>query len=209
VGILAHEFPGCAHVRNTGLRASEDGKIWDHARTNGFVIISKDTDFRERSYVEGFPPKIFRSSGVALRRRRLDPMKKLVALSIGVLAAVKLLLRLQNRGKTVYAGDPHVWEIVEQASDDLAADHFQHIAGDFSSAGIPGMRLKGERAYLHLVQNRERFQWCPAQINDDETSPFPPGTMHEAVPEVGDAVTFAIIGVSGSATNSTSPVDPA
>jgi predicted nuclease of predicted toxin-antitoxin system len=58
VGILAHEFPGCAHVRNTGLRASEDGKIWDHARTNGFVIISKDTDFRERSYVEGFPPKI-------------------------------------------------------------------------------------------------------------------------------------------------------
>ena len=58
VGILDHEFPACAHVRNTGLRAAEDGKIWDHARTNGFVIISKDTDFRERSYVEGFPPKI-------------------------------------------------------------------------------------------------------------------------------------------------------
>ena len=25
---------------------------------NGFAIVSKDTDFRERSYVEGFPPKI-------------------------------------------------------------------------------------------------------------------------------------------------------
>lgn len=87
-----------------------------------------------------------------------------------------------------------MWEIIEQASDDLAADHFQHIAGDFSSAGIPGIRLKGERAYLHLVKNRKRFQWCPAQIKDDEASPFPPGTMHEAVPEVGDAVTFAIIG---------------
>jgi predicted nuclease of predicted toxin-antitoxin system len=58
VGILAHEFPGCEHVRNAGLRAAEDGQIWDHARTNGFVIISKNTDFRERSYVEGFPPKI-------------------------------------------------------------------------------------------------------------------------------------------------------
>jgi predicted nuclease of predicted toxin-antitoxin system len=58
VGIIAHEFPGCAHVRNTGLRASDDEKIWDHARTNGFVIVSKDSDFRERSYVEGFPPKI-------------------------------------------------------------------------------------------------------------------------------------------------------
>ncbi len=27
-------------------------------RVQGLVIVSKDTDFRERSYVEGFPPKI-------------------------------------------------------------------------------------------------------------------------------------------------------
>ena len=58
VGILADEFPSCAHVRNIGLRAAEDGQIWDHARKQGLVIVSKDTDFRERSYVEGFPPKI-------------------------------------------------------------------------------------------------------------------------------------------------------
>jgi predicted nuclease of predicted toxin-antitoxin system len=30
----------------------EDRQIWDHARTHGFAIVSKDTDFRERSYVE-------------------------------------------------------------------------------------------------------------------------------------------------------------
>jgi predicted nuclease of predicted toxin-antitoxin system len=58
VEILAHEFPGCAHVRAIGLRAAEDSKIWDHALAQGLVIVSKDTDFRERSYVEGFPPKI-------------------------------------------------------------------------------------------------------------------------------------------------------
>ena len=29
VGILAHEFPGCAHVREIGLRAAEDRQIWD------------------------------------------------------------------------------------------------------------------------------------------------------------------------------------
>ena len=57
VGILAHEFPGSTHVRDVGLRAAEDSQIWDHARTRGLVIVSKDTDFRERSYVEGFPPK--------------------------------------------------------------------------------------------------------------------------------------------------------
>ena len=57
VGILAPEFPGSAHVRDVGLRAAGDGQIWDHARTRGLMIVSKDTDFRERSYVEGFPPK--------------------------------------------------------------------------------------------------------------------------------------------------------
>lgn len=58
VGILAHDFPGSAHVTDIGLRAAEDRQIWDHARVQEFVIVSKDTDFRERSYVEGFPPKI-------------------------------------------------------------------------------------------------------------------------------------------------------
>jgi predicted nuclease of predicted toxin-antitoxin system len=55
---LASEYPGSAHVRNVGLSGAEDPQIWDHARTHGFAIVSKDTDFRERSYVEGFPPKI-------------------------------------------------------------------------------------------------------------------------------------------------------
>ena len=58
VGILAHDFAASTHASDVGLRAAEDRQIWDHARANGFVIVSKDTDFRERSYVEGFPPKI-------------------------------------------------------------------------------------------------------------------------------------------------------
>lgn len=57
VARLAAEYPGSAHVRDVGLRGRSDGEIWDFARTEGFVIVSKDTDFRERSYVEGFPPK--------------------------------------------------------------------------------------------------------------------------------------------------------
>jgi predicted nuclease of predicted toxin-antitoxin system len=58
VGILAHDFPASVHVRDVGLRAPEDRQLWDHARANGFAIVSKDTEFRERSYVEGFPPQI-------------------------------------------------------------------------------------------------------------------------------------------------------
>lgn len=55
---LASEYPASAHVRDIGLRGAEDHRIWDYACTHGFVIVSKDTDFRERSYVEGPPPKI-------------------------------------------------------------------------------------------------------------------------------------------------------
>ena len=29
-----------------------------YAKENEFAIVSKDTDFRERSFVEGFPPKV-------------------------------------------------------------------------------------------------------------------------------------------------------
>ena len=58
VGRLTSEYPSSAHVRNVGLRGAHDDQVWDHARAGGFVIVSKDTDFRERSYVEGFPPKV-------------------------------------------------------------------------------------------------------------------------------------------------------
>lgn len=55
---LAAEYPGSTHVREVGLRGATDSQIWEYARTEGFVIASKDTDFRERSFLEGFPPKL-------------------------------------------------------------------------------------------------------------------------------------------------------
>ena len=58
VRALASEYPGSAHVRDVGLRGAQDHQIWNYAHTHDFAIVSKDTDFRERSYVEGFPPKI-------------------------------------------------------------------------------------------------------------------------------------------------------
>jgi predicted nuclease of predicted toxin-antitoxin system len=55
---LADVFPGSLHVRRVGLRGMEDRHIWEYARNEGFAIVSKDTDFRERGYVEGAPPKV-------------------------------------------------------------------------------------------------------------------------------------------------------
>lgn len=95
-------YPGSAHVNQVGLRAAEDQQIWDHARTHGFAIVSKDTDFRERSLVEGFPPKIIwldvGNAGTALitdllrsQRQRIERFEtetesSLLILSIGASA---------------------------------------------------------------------------------------------------------------------------
>jgi predicted nuclease of predicted toxin-antitoxin system len=58
VARLRAEYPGSTHVRDIGLRAAMDVQIWEYAKAHGFAIVSKDTDFRERSFVEGFPPKV-------------------------------------------------------------------------------------------------------------------------------------------------------
>jgi predicted nuclease of predicted toxin-antitoxin system len=52
------EFPGSVHVRDAGLAGASDRRIWDYAYENGFTIVSKDDDFRQRSFLEGPPPKI-------------------------------------------------------------------------------------------------------------------------------------------------------
>ena len=46
---LAGLYPGSAHVRDLALRA--DRAIWDFAASDGFVIVSKDSDFYHLSTV--------------------------------------------------------------------------------------------------------------------------------------------------------------
>lgn len=42
----------------TGLQAADDDVVWTYAAEHGFVIASKDTDFHQRSFVLGHPPKV-------------------------------------------------------------------------------------------------------------------------------------------------------
>ncbi len=58
VALLRADHPGCKHVRDVGLRGAADERIWEFARSNDFVVVSKDNDFRQRSFVAGAPPKV-------------------------------------------------------------------------------------------------------------------------------------------------------
>jgi predicted nuclease of predicted toxin-antitoxin system len=58
VEALAVSFPGSRHVDRCGLGATDDAAIWDYAKANGFWIVTKDSDFEERSVLLGAPPKV-------------------------------------------------------------------------------------------------------------------------------------------------------
>ena len=47
-----------AHVHTLGLRGASDSAIWERARQEDYVIISKDNDFRQLSFLHGAPPKV-------------------------------------------------------------------------------------------------------------------------------------------------------
>jgi len=46
------------HVRSVGLEAADDVRIWDHAAQHEFMIVTKDTDFNNRAFLFGPPPKV-------------------------------------------------------------------------------------------------------------------------------------------------------
>jgi predicted nuclease of predicted toxin-antitoxin system len=54
---LSDVFPGSIHVQDVGLSTVGDSEIWDYAKAHDFVLVSKDSDFQQRSLLQGAPPK--------------------------------------------------------------------------------------------------------------------------------------------------------
>lgn len=50
-------YPNSEHVKTLGLINTDDASIWEYAKMNGFAIVSKDSDFYQRSLLYGHPPK--------------------------------------------------------------------------------------------------------------------------------------------------------
>ena len=55
---LSDLFPNSLHVRDVGMKATIDPIVWDYAKDNDLMIVSKDADMHDLSLVFGNPPKV-------------------------------------------------------------------------------------------------------------------------------------------------------
>ncbi len=56
--LLADIFPDSLHVRDIGMQATADPSVWNYAKDNDFMIVSKDSDMHDLSLLFGTPPKV-------------------------------------------------------------------------------------------------------------------------------------------------------
>ena len=101
VDLLKDEFPDGRHVEQVLGRRCSDESIWAFARSSGYLIVSKDNDFRQRAFLSGPPPKVVwlavGNAGTeeiaALLRSRSAEMRKFEGTAEEALLAVELLRR--------------------------------------------------------------------------------------------------------------------
>lgn len=58
VTLLADFYPNSNHLYLMGLDQKSDYIVWETAKTQNYVIVTKDSDFNELLILKGFPPKI-------------------------------------------------------------------------------------------------------------------------------------------------------
>jgi predicted nuclease of predicted toxin-antitoxin system len=55
---LADLCPKSSHLSLIGLDRAMDYDVWEFARKNDYIIVTKDADFGDLSILYGFPPKV-------------------------------------------------------------------------------------------------------------------------------------------------------
>lgn len=76
VPFLQHDYPGSSQVVLLGLESASDRVVWQKAKDDGYVIVTRDADFQELSLVWGQPPKVIRLR--TLNQTRAATLKVLI-----------------------------------------------------------------------------------------------------------------------------------
>lgn len=51
-------YQGSTHVALVGLERANDQEVWEFARKEGYILVSKDSDFYDLSLLYGAPPQV-------------------------------------------------------------------------------------------------------------------------------------------------------
>jgi len=46
------------HVKDIDVETASDSDIWEYAKKHELIIVSKDSDFHQKSFLYGPPPKV-------------------------------------------------------------------------------------------------------------------------------------------------------
>jgi predicted nuclease of predicted toxin-antitoxin system len=76
VPFLQHDYPGSNQVVLLGMESASDKEVWQKAKDDGYVILTRDADFQELSLVWGHPPKVIRLK--TLNQSRAATLKLLI-----------------------------------------------------------------------------------------------------------------------------------
>lgn len=56
--LIPKEYSESTTIKNEGLINASDKEIWEFARSNEYIIVTQDSDFKDLNSLYGFPPKI-------------------------------------------------------------------------------------------------------------------------------------------------------
>ena len=76
VPFLQHDYPGSNQVLLLGMESATDKEVWQKAKDDDYVIVTRDADFQELSLVWGQPPKVIRLK--TLNQTRVATLKLLI-----------------------------------------------------------------------------------------------------------------------------------
>ncbi len=76
VPFLQHDYPQSNQVVLLGMESASDKDVWQKAKDDDYVIVTRDADFQELSLVWGQPPKVIRLR--TLNQSRAATLKVLI-----------------------------------------------------------------------------------------------------------------------------------
>ena len=91
LGRLQPLFPGSVHVRRVLRTGATDLEVWEFARKNELILVTRDEDFERLSALHGAPPKVVWLTGHNLGNAQV------VALLQGVREAITRLVADETR----------------------------------------------------------------------------------------------------------------